>query len=227
MPTVKNIIKRSMRVAGVISQNETPSSDEFNDALEVLNGMLASWSNETLLVRSRVTETFPLTSAISYTIGAGGDFNTTVPLNIISATVRIANIDYAINEITDEQYNNITLKTVGGVPDVFSFNGGYPLATIKFYPAPTSATRVTILSEKAITSLGINDNVDFASGWDLAVVYNLAELLLPEYGQPVTQELVMMAKKYKGNIARSIAKNRTISLFPNMGRDNIFTGWTR
>jgi hypothetical protein len=53
--TVRDRIKRAMRLIGAAATGETPSADELADGLTALNAMLSSWSLESLLVPSIVS----------------------------------------------------------------------------------------------------------------------------------------------------------------------------
>ena len=88
MTTGRLLVKKAMQRAGIITKNETPAADEISDGLDMLNDMMASWANDDLLCFARMLETFPLTSAIEYTIGAGQTFNTVRPSAIVAATLR-------------------------------------------------------------------------------------------------------------------------------------------
>lgn len=43
MPTAISIVRRAMRLCRVLDANEAPSADEAQDALDILNAMLAEW----------------------------------------------------------------------------------------------------------------------------------------------------------------------------------------
>lgn len=71
--TALSIIKSGMRKAGILSEVESPTSDQSADALETLNDILSSFSNDGLLVYAHTTENFSIYGGIgSYTIGSGG-----------------------------------------------------------------------------------------------------------------------------------------------------------
>lgn len=228
MATVRNLITRALRKSGVITKSETPDPDEISDALEECNSMLSSWSTEKMLCVSRTRESFPSTGAQSYTIGSGGDFNTTRPVKIISAFARLGtNDDYPMVEITDKNYSLIQNKDTPGAPEFFNYDNGYPLGTLTMYPKPTASYTIYIYSEKAITAFtSLSQVVSLPEGWEDAIVYNLAVRLAPEYGQPVTNELAALAISTKSAIKRAINRNRPLDYFPQkVSQHNINTGY--
>jgi hypothetical protein len=95
----RDILTRALRIAQVFAQgDDITGTDEETDALSVLNSLLASWSAERLLVPHLETDSLTLTASDGeYTIGSGGDINTTRPLRIEHAFVRDSgNNDYPV-----------------------------------------------------------------------------------------------------------------------------------
>ena len=74
-----DLIRSSLRLIGAISSSESPAADESMDALEALNMMLNSWGAVRFLSKNTPTITHILNGSTSYTIGSGGDINTTRP----------------------------------------------------------------------------------------------------------------------------------------------------
>jgi len=73
MTTPLDIIKGAMRSIGALESGETPDSASANDAFDLLNDMLASWSNNRMMVHYTTEVVFPLgTNQYQYTIGSGG-----------------------------------------------------------------------------------------------------------------------------------------------------------
>lgn len=226
MSTALGIIKSAMRKAGVLVKSEAPSADEANDGLEMLNDLLASLSNDSMLVPARTLENFTLTSATDYTIGTGGDFNTTRPIKIISAYVRSGTIDYPLEIVSDENYAAIQLKSTGSIPDHINYTNAYPLATIRLYPAPTAGYTLYLLSEKQLSTFTLNQTVDLAPGWRRMLVYNLAIELCSEYGQSVPPEVAAIASESKGEIKSAIMAARPMQWEQGIGNEgNIYSGW--
>lgn len=70
---VNDLIKRSLRSIGAYAPGDTEDADDFNDALDTLNDMLATWSNATMMVPYITEIIFTLTGNVyQYTIGQGG-----------------------------------------------------------------------------------------------------------------------------------------------------------
>lgn len=228
MSTALGIIKSAMRKSGILTKTETPSSDESADALEMLNDLLASWSNDSMVVYARTIESFALTGGDNeYTIGSGADFNTTRPIKIISAYIRSGSIDYPLRILDDVNYSRITLKSTQATPSRYlNYDNGYPSAKIKLWPAPASADTLYLVTEKPLASFTLNETVDLPPGWRRALVYNLAMEIAPEYGQPVSQEIYAIAKDSKGEIRAAIMAARGMEWETGAtGGDNIYTGW--
>ena len=153
MATVLDIVTRALNRSGILTKTETPTNDEAQDGLNALNDLLESWGNSTSLTFSRVTESFALTDSVaSYTIGSGGDFDTTRPLKIVQAHVRQSNIDYNLDIVSDEIYQSIIYKSNVSIPYILNYTNEFPLGTINLYPEPPSGYTLFITSEKPLTS---------------------------------------------------------------------------
>lgn len=227
MTTARTIIKRAMQDNGVLTKGENPSADEANDALDALNALIDSWSNFSANIYSRALETFSLTSAASYLIGAGQTWNTTRPVQIVDAYTTIGTIDYPLSIINQEQYDSISFKANAGIPQYLVYNNAYPYGTVTLYPTPAGPTSITLLSEKPITTFATLDtSASLPQGWERALVKNLAMELTPQYGQRVTPELAQAAKESLGAIKLSVIRARPVNSSPSVRTtNNVYTGW--
>ncbi len=73
MTTALDLISSSLRAIGGLASGETPNASQTTDAFSMLNDMLASWSNEHLLIPYQNELVYPITpNTYQYTIGAGG-----------------------------------------------------------------------------------------------------------------------------------------------------------
>lgn len=205
-----DIITGAAKLLGVIFKSEPLDSDEANDGLVLLNDMLDSWSNDSLTTSAYTLESFSLTGAASYTIGASGTFNTSRPINIVTAVVRISSVDYPLEIITQEQYQlEIPQKSISSqIPEVLTYDNGYPLATITMYAVPTSGSTLRLLSNKPLSNLSaLTTTVDLPPGWKRALKNNLAIDLAPEYGVEPPASVVRNANQSLGAIRRANSIN--------------------
>ncbi len=229
MTTALNIITKAMLKAGILTKTEVPASDEANDALDALNDLLASWSNDSLLITARVTESFTLSAGTGeYTIGDGQDFDTVRPIKIIESHVRQGQIDYPSMYLApDEVYQGLQLKNIQSIPELLNYTNNYPYGIIKLYPYPSIDYLLFITSEKELTQFTLNQTVNLAPGWNRALIYNLAVELCPEYGQKVDPLLLKIANDAKGQLSKAIMRVRTMDAPPltQIGQFDIWTGY--
>jgi len=229
MTTARTIIKKSLQKIGALVKSEEPAADESDDGLSALNALMDSWGNDSLNEYARTLETFTLNSSASYTIGSGGNFNTVRPSNIVSATVRSGEIDYAVDVIDDSTYNNISYKSTTGIPQFLNYSNAYPLGVIKLYPIDSGASSITLLTEKPLTGFATLDtDMSLPPGWERALVYNLALELAPEYDQKPDAYIAKVAQESLGMIRAKVAQVRGMDAYPSgVQIRNIFSGWWR
>lgn len=227
MSTALGIIKSAMRKAGVLVKSETPSSDEANDGLEMLNDLLASLSNEGMMVYARTLDSFSLSGGVSdYTIGTGGVFNTTRPTHIAAGYVRSGDIDYPLQVVSEENYSSVSIKTTQGTPEYLVYTNAYPLATIKLYPTPVGGETLFLLTEKPLASFTLNEAVDLPPGWRRMLIHNLAVEISSEYGQTVPPEVFSIANESKAVIKQAISIARKFEYKTGLeSTGNIYSGW--
>lgn len=227
MTTARTIVRKAMQKIGALVKGEQPSADEANDGFDALNAMIDSWGNDSLNVYARAWETFPLTSAASYTIGAGGDFNTTRPTNIVASYLRSGTIDYPVEVIDDEAYSTIAFKSLQGISYFLNYDNAYPLGNIRLYPVPSASYSIFLLTEKALTRFtDLDTQLSMPPGTERALIYNLSIELAPEYNQQISAELAKTAAESLGLIRTKAAQVRGMDAYPkNMTVRNIFSGW--
>lgn len=229
--TVRDLIKSSLRIIGAIASGETPSADESADALSTLNGILGSWSNQSLLIPSKAREVFALTAGVqTYTMGPLGTFNTTRPIKILSAAIIPAGQDFetVVDVLTQQQWAQITNKNLSGNPSAVYPEGTYPLETINAYPKPSATDQLVIYSMKPLTAFAsLNDEITLPAGYDRALKYNLAIELAAEYGKQLTGEVLGIASASKAEIEALNSEPVYLTsdaLFINRRAFNITTG---
>lgn len=227
MTTARSIIKSAMRKAGILTKTQDPSADEVTDGLNMLNDMLDSWSNDSMVIYARTLENFTLDANVGdYTIGPGGDFDTVRPIKIIWSYVRVGGLDYSLTSIEDESYAQIQLKNLGDIPQFINFTNGFPIATLKIWPRPGAGYEFFLLSEKQLSNFTLDQDISLPPGWVRALIHNLAVELAPEYGQEIPQTVLMIARESKAEIRAAIMAARSMDYIPGPGAvGNIYNGW--
>jgi hypothetical protein len=228
MTTARDIITKALQKIGVSFNGTVITADEANDALDALNALLESFANDSMLVYARSWETFNITGGDgNYTMGVGGDFNTARPLLIVSSYIADGNTDYNLSIISDEMYNNqISQKDTLSVPAYINSDNGSPLVNIRLYPVPDKSYQIFLLTEKAVTRLGLDDEVTLPTGWERMLIYNLAVDVAPEYGLQLDPLVLKIAEDSKGLVRANIMRNRSMDSNPLVIRSGRFeNGW--
>lgn len=206
MTTVLEIITDAMQDAGILASNETPNSTDGQKAFRLLNRMLDADSTEDLMVYNQVTEVFNLTSQQTYTIGPGGDFDTTRPVDVTRVYMRDTNgNDLPCQLLTYEQYADILSKPVTATIALSAwYNAGMPLSEISFWPVPAATTyRAVIWSWKVLTAFtSLSDSVVLPPGYEEYIESNLAVRCCMAFSRPVPTEIAVWANEAKNKLKR-------------------------
>lgn len=196
MTTSSDLIRRALKLAGVVATEDAVPADQAEDALVVLNEMLQTWASQPLLAMPWTQVSKALTAGVqTYTIGAGGDINTPRPVSLYHAHVNYGGIDYTLSVGALEEYEENSLKAVGGVPASIYIRPGYPLSTIILYPHPSDSSMTLVLDTVAPpVDLALSTTLPYPSNWLRAIRYNLALELCAEYGADPSAVIVKIAK---------------------------------
>jgi len=105
------------------------------------------------------------------------------PLRINSAFVRVSTLDYIVTPVNVEQYELIGLKTLNGPwPRILYYQPSSPVGNITFWPVPGSG-EMHMFAETVLAKFNsLSDEVTLPEGYQLAIEFSLAELLISTYG---------------------------------------------
>lgn len=188
MATANDIIKRALRQINVLAVSESPSGDESASALSTLNDMLASWANDQLMTYQRVNRSKALTSGTGqYTIGSGGDWNTTRPLRIAKAFVRDSNgYDTELGILNNDQWSRVWDKDLESTYPVYLYyRPNYPLGEINVWPEPGTGITLHIEVWDQFTAFSaLTTTVSLPPGYERMLSLGLALELAAEYHPP-------------------------------------------
>ena len=198
-----DLIRATLRLIGAISSSETPAADESSDALEALNLMLGSWGASRFLSASTGKVTHTCNGSTSYTIGVGGDINTTRPTAIYNAYWSTGGLDYPLTFLDYSDYQDIGIKNIGSIPEYIVLKPDNPLSTIFLFPVPANGT-LTLDNIRPATDLTLADDLPYPPEWIRALKFNLAVEIAPEYGFAVSPEIAALSQDSKAIVMRSM-----------------------
>ena len=165
----------------------------------------------------------------TYTMGTGGDLNTTRPTKIEdSCYITYAGIDIPLRLINELAWANITVKSLtSNLPMYLFADMQNPLVRLNFYPKPTtSAASAQIKSWKQLQQFSsLSDTLALPPGYERAITFSLAEEYGPEYGAVITPQVMQIASKARAAVKRVNAQAPIAnSEVGYMSRDRT-TGW--
>src|SRR5882724_4545137 len=107
--SANQLITRSMQALKALGSQEVPTAAEANDGLVALNALLDSMSLDDLFSWEVLEISFPLVVAqASYTIGVGGNINTTRPTEISQAYIQDTNKNnFLMRIVPRDKWNQI------------------------------------------------------------------------------------------------------------------------
>ena len=218
MSTALELIKGSLRKIGVVAYGESLPSEELKDALASLNALIGSWNTQNLMVNGVSIDEFSLVAGqASYTMGSGGNFDTTAPIEIDSIYLKYdAGTEIPIEIIDNKRWGGIVDKTSSSSTPIYAYiDISHPLRKIYFYPVP-SAVRTVIFHNYRQISQVTNAYADLGlkSGFDRAIIYNLAIELAPEYGKVISGEVASVASESLANIKRANIRSVQVGVDP-------------
>lgn len=199
--TVQQIISQAMENLGLLTIGGTPTAPELASGLIVLQDMLQNWASRQIRVFYSVAESKAITTGTaSYTWGSGGIISTTRPTQVLYAYANDATsgIDYPLEIISEQEYNDIPLKTTQSTPTSLFYRPNYPLGVIYLYPVPVQNYTMHLTSLKpfaeASSFSAAGDTVGFPPEYNEPITANLAIRLAPKFGKQTPPEIAAIAQ---------------------------------
>ena len=219
--TVLQIIHSALRTIGAIGVSETLTADQAQDGMEALNLLLASWDAEELTMVALTSESFTMVPGkVSYTMGAGGDFNTVRPLRVDGWFIRDSGgEDYDGKFIGEDTYRGLPDKSNPGRPDYLYVSYSYPLANLYFYPVEDTAEALHIDSFKPMGEYSdLTTVITLPPQYLNTIKWNLAIMQAPEYSVMPSAVVMKLAEDSYTKLTAQNAANRLeaigLNLFP-------------
>lgn len=210
MTTPRILIKDALKKINVLGEGESPSYEMENDAFRELNRMLGQWSNKNLLVYGIQFEEFSLVAGQNtYTIGSGGDFNTTAPREITKMFIRYSgNNESEMNKLDSNQWGRVSDKTTqSSMPHSWYADMNYPLRNIYIYPTPSEVKTVILHNYRQFSAFStLTETISMPPGYEETLLYNLARRIAPDYEKEASATVVKYAEDGLADLKR---KNKT------------------
>lgn len=212
--TARRLITNSLRTLNVLATGETPSADEAEDSLEVLNEMIESWRLEDLMLYyyPRVVQSTVAGQGV-YTVGPGGDWNVDRPTRVESTFYRQVfpgtELELPIRQMTAQEFRYIPIKIIEStIPTWCYWSYDFPLATVQFWPIPNIAQEIVFYPWATLqTAADLDTVLAFPDGYARALRFNLAVELSGEFPSVLKPEewlrINSIAIEAKHNIKRA------------------------
>lgn len=235
--TVLELLTASMHRLGYLEATETPSSADVAAVKQAANDWIDQMALDGLLVYRIAREVFNLQANVaSYTIGTGGTFNTTRPVEIDRCGVipdPTASIPQEIplgSPLTVQQYASVPAKSVTAqYPTAVYYDPAMSsgLGTIYVLPVPTSSTPDLVLYlPTQVAELGANGtSLEFPPGYRRMLITNIAVEAASILGVAPSLELERAAADSKAAVQRSNVRIDELQLSPGVPGAYRLTGY--
>lgn len=209
MEQVRTIITDAMSKIGAINFGENPDSDSASLCLRQLKKILSEFS-----IRFRNYKQYDYSVSASSIITLGTDTsNILLPIsgNIAERPATITNVNYITGNITyplsvktHEEYSQIALKQILGIPDTAYIEYGFPYVTLYVFPIPSMGGTVQIIGKSymAPEDLQINSYLEIPREYDAMVESTLALRIAPYFGVTAGQDLIAQAASDQKHVAQ-------------------------
>jgi hypothetical protein len=193
--TARTILTATFKDLGVLGQGETMTAPMAQDGLYYLNSLVDQLATQPAAMPFIARQVFDVVANQStYTMGPGGDFDTTRPTGLTGAGLLLLQsgappVEIPRGLLTDDAYQAIQLKTLTSQlwTDVY-FNPTYAggLASVFLWPTPTTSANQCVLYRLDVIGgfADLDTAYDFPYGYQQVYEYGTGQLLATPYGVP-------------------------------------------
>jgi hypothetical protein len=188
-------ITAALRKLVVLPSGGTPTTSQINDCSDSLNAIVKAFQADGMPLWKISSQSFTVTSGTSsYTVGPSQTINCPKPLRIIEAFYTPSGAtNTPLNVYNRYDFNQLPQGTTyAGLPVNLYYQPLRTTGTIKLWPTPNdSTTSVAFHYQSPYEDMDSStDDFDFPSEWLMAIIYNLAWAMAPEYGVPPTDRAI-------------------------------------
>lgn len=208
----RGICQAALEMLQVYAPGETMSAADAARALECLNDMILSFSNESLVCFGNQIISFPLVvNQDVYTIGPGGDINVERPLQLRATYSSAYMLDqqdnkYMMDVVDEDTWNLRTTSVVTtNLPGTLWYNPKFPLAEINIWGKPTQGFTCVVTADQQLLQFAtLQTAFDAPPGYELMLKANLAVYAKPFFKtKPLDTDVRNIASEAKANVKRT------------------------
>jgi hypothetical protein len=215
--TARSMIQDTLELMGVYDPGDQITAADAERSLSTLNDMLEVWSNEPLACFTWKQNNFTLiVNQSDYTIGPGGDIDSTRPMRVSNdpgsafLTDQYGN-KYPMDVLDQMAWNLRTSSAVNSnLPDTLNYVPETPLGIIRIWPIPSESYLCSFSSYQQLAGFTTLDTSEsLPPGYRRAIVTNLALSLKPYFTSAKIDDLVVKeALETKGSIKRNNIRSK-------------------
>jgi hypothetical protein len=226
---VSALLTEALVLGGIVGIDESVEQPILNISLNLANDLIAQWQHERYMVYQLVDYGYVSNGAMSYTVGAGQNFNINPrPDRLEYAFLRqLSNngspapnsgpqpFDWPL-EVIDayEDYAAIRLKTLGTFSTAVFYDPGWPVGLLKPWPVPqASIYEIHILCKQTLQRFAsLQASVNFPPEYAAALKWCLARRFRVGFQMPRDPDLNALAAQSKNIIRKANAQIPTLRM---------------
>jgi hypothetical protein len=200
-----------LRELDVIGGVDTPDASDVNFVLSKANRILDNWNAEWGPAYAETLNTYTLTPNLQpHTIGPSGATWTATqrPESIESINLIIGSgirLPIHLRDDTWRMSLGYPVLAIAYPSDVTYRRDLWPLAEFYFFPIPTAAYQVEVLSRIVFSALTLSGTFSMPPGYQDAMILSTAEECADNFHAPITPRLQRSASKARARIAATNA----------------------
>lgn len=206
----------ALQIIGVLQEGQTPSGNTLSSTYRRLQNMMGSLAIQPKTIPVIAREVFPLVAfkggpTNPYSIGPGGDFDTSRPNDLEGAGL-LLNAGLTNEEeipralYTDDGWEAIQIKTQqNGLFTGVYYSQTFPLGTINLWPIPNTTINSLVLyrADQLGTFASPTAIYYVPNGYDDMLEYQLAMRLAGIYRRQLTPEQLELARESLALVKRA------------------------
>lgn len=174
----RDIVNFALKQLRVKAPGADVSAEDMSDGIESLNFMLKTWQMAGPHLFRKTEGTLSLVAnQASYSLSSA--------YRIVSARFKQSGREIPMEVLTNEEYQDLPLKTTTGIPTTYYFDAQRAGGTLYVWPVLASVTDETIqyTYQRRFEDIDAPDNdLDIPQEWQETVGYSLAARMLTGYG---------------------------------------------